>query len=84
MNLGFLMEALTKDHPSHIKEQLHRSLVREVIRMRIDNRPRAVKFIRDFMQLHPDSKLENDVVAEWLLGNRGEVGDWRQDKKDAK
>ena len=45
--------------------------------MRIDNRPRAVKFIRDFMQLHPDSKLENDVVDQWLKGNRGVVGDWK-------
>lgn len=77
MNLGFLMEALSKDQPSHIKEQLHRSLVREVIRMRLDNRERAIKFIRDYMQYHPDSDLEKDVVDQWMKGNRGVVGDWK-------
>lgn len=77
MNLGYLMEALSRNPQGHTREQLHRSLVREVIRMRIKDRAKAVKFIRDFQQLHPESTLEADVVDQWNKGNRGLVGDWK-------
>ena len=77
MNLGYLMEALSHNPQGPQREQLHRSLVREVIRMRIADRAKAIKFIRDFMQLHPESTLETDVVDQWNKGNRGLVGDWK-------
>lgn len=45
--------------------------------MRLKDRDKAIKFIRDFMKLHPESKLETDVVDQWKLGNRGEIGEWK-------
>lgn len=76
MNLYFLMNALSTSVGQQ-REELHRSLVREVIRMRLKDRDKAINFIRDFMKLHPESKLETDVVDQWKAGNRGEIGDWR-------
>lgn len=77
MNLLFLMNALAADPPEKQRLELHQSLVREVIRMRIKDRQKAIDFIRDFMKLHPKSTLERDVVDQWVAGNRGEIGDWR-------
>lgn len=45
--------------------------------MRLKDRNKAINFIRDFMKLHPESKLETDVVDQWKLGNRGEIGEWK-------
>lgn len=76
MNLYFLMNALSTSVGQQ-REELHRSLVREVIRMRLKDREKAINFIRDFMKLHPESKLETDVVDQWKSGNRGEIGEWK-------
>lgn len=74
-------------------ENRHRCLVREVIKMRLKNRDSAYRWFNGYVdhlgrrqkgwnELHPKSRLEADVRLEWSLGNRGECGDWRQDKKE--
>jgi hypothetical protein len=55
----------------------HRHLVNWVIRMRIADRDKTHKWLQKWNELHPQSILERDVVLQWKLGNRGEVGTWK-------
>lgn len=75
-------------------EHRHRCLVREVIRRRVQDRGAAHRFLygyrddagkyhKGWNEIHPKSRLDQDVRLEWSLGNRGEDGDWRQDKKES-
>ena len=50
----------------------HRHLVRFVIRMRLRDRNHAHEWIKKWNLLHPGSRLESDVVEQWIRGNRGE------------
>ena len=70
------------------REHMHRHLVREVIKMRIKDRNGAHrwlngylgdrgKWIKGWNELHPESTLEEDVRQQWLLGNRGNLGEWK-------
>ena len=70
------------------REHMHRCLVREVIKMRIKDRNGAHrwlngylgdrgKWIKGWNELHPESTLEEDVRQQWLLGNRGNEGEWK-------
>ena len=70
------------------REHMHRCLVREVIKMRIKDRNGAHrwlhgylgdhgKWIKGWNELHPESTLEEDVRQQWLLGNRGNLGEWK-------
>lgn len=73
-------------------EHRHRCLVRAVLKMRALDRDAAHRFLYGgvdssgrrnpgWNRRNPNSRLEVDVRIEWSLGNRGEKGDWRQDKK---
>jgi hypothetical protein len=75
-------------------EHRYRCLVRWVIKKRIEDRDGAYRWLKGYVDkygqrikgwndLHPKSRLEADVRLEWSLGNRGEDGDWRQDKKES-
>lgn len=70
------------------REHMHRCLVREVIKMRIKDRNGAHrwlngylgdrgKWIKGWNELHPESTLEEDVRQQWILGNRGNLGEWK-------
>jgi hypothetical protein len=70
------------------RDHMHRCLVREVITMRIKNRDGAYRWLRGYSddsgrwrkgwsELHPESKLEEDVREQWMLGNRGNTGEWK-------
>lgn len=70
------------------REHMHRCLVREVIKMRIKNRDSAYRWLKGYLDdsgrwkkgwndLHPESKLEEDVRDQWNKGNRGNSGEWK-------
>ena len=50
----------------------HRHLVAWVIRMRLNDRDRAHKWMQGWNEKHPGSILERDVLDQWKRGNRGE------------
>lgn len=70
------------------REHMHRCLVRTVIKMRIKDRNGAHRWLNGYLgdngkwvkgwnELHPKSTLEEDVRQQWLLGNRGNLGEWK-------
>ena len=70
------------------REHMYRCLVREVIKMRIKNRDSAYRWLKGYLDdsgrwkkgwndLHPESKLEEDVRDQWNKGNRGNTGEWK-------
>ncbi|NBS70068.1 hypothetical protein EBT31_14325 [bacterium] len=61
----------------YVSEFQHQCLVREVIRMRIEERDKAHEFLRMWEKNHDDHELRAMVKAQWELGNRGEKNDWR-------
>ena len=59
----------------------HKNEVRSVLRLRCLNRQLAL----DYLELQGKTrnrevvdKLQQDVLQQWKLGNRGEDGDWRE------
>jgi len=69
-------------------EHRHRCLVREIIRMRMQDRAKAHRWLnggtdnagkyhKGWNELHPRSILERDVRDQWSKGNRGEIGEWK-------
>ena len=69
-------------------EHRHRCLVREIIKMRIQNRDSAYRWFNGYVdergkrhkgwnELHPKSRLESDVRDQWTKGNRGNTGEWK-------
>lgn len=74
------------------EEFKHQCLVRWLLKKRLEDKDAAHRFLHGYTEngkhkkgwneLHPCSRLENDVKIEWSLGNRGKYNDWRQDKKD--
>ena len=69
-------------------EHRHRCLVRHVIAMRIENRDSAHRWLHGYSdelgkyhkgwnELHPKSRLEEDVRDQWTKGNRGTEGEWK-------
>ena len=69
-------------------EHRHRCLVRHVITMRIENRDSAHRWLHGYSdesgkyrkgwnELHPKSRLEEDVRDQWAKGNRGNKGEWK-------
>lgn len=58
-------------------EHRHRCLVRWVIRKRIEDRDRALEWLRGWNKKHPGSILESDVIEQWQKGNRGQQGEWK-------
>ena len=78
-----------KAEESDGQRYMHQCLVRQIIKMRIHNRDGAHmwfngytdsfgKYKKGWNELHPGSTLERDVREQWSLGNRGEMGDWKQ------
>ena len=55
----------------------HRHLVNWVIRYRLQDRDKALRWLAGWNNLHPGSILERDVFDQWNKGNRGEVGSWK-------
>ena len=66
----------------------HRCLVRWVIKLRIQDRNHAHRwlngyhddrgrFVKGWNDLHPESRLKQDVVDQWNKGNRGDEGEWK-------
>ena len=69
-------------------EHRHRCLVRWVIRKRIEDRDAAYRWLhghsdntgkyhKGWNELHPQSRLEQDVRDQWGKGNRGQFGEWK-------
>ena len=85
--LGFILGALEHDLKAQQRVEMHQALVREVIRMRIKDRDKAHQWLygrrddgketKGFMQLHPTSTLDADVIDQWKKGNRGSPGEWK-------
>ena len=50
----------------------HRGLVAWVIRMRLQDRDKAIRWLKGGNDKHPGSILERDVFDQWNKGNRGE------------
>ena len=50
----------------------HRHLVCWVIKYRLRDRDRALKWLNAWNEKHPGSILERDVLSQWHRGNRGE------------
>jgi len=70
------------------REHMYRCLVREVIKMRINDRGGAYRWLNGYSdntgrrhkgwnELHPESNLEEDVRDQWSKGNRGNDGEWK-------
>ena len=51
----------------------HRCLVRALLKMRVQNREQAIKWLK----LRGYPVLDADVRQQWALGNRGAKDDWR-------
>lgn len=77
MTIGFLMDALQQDLKAKERVFMHQCLVREVIKMRMEDRGKAWDFVEAFQEKHPESTLKDDVIDQWRKGNRGLAGDWR-------
>ena len=60
----------------NVPTEIWRSLVSEVIRMRIKDRDKAHEFLRMWEKNHDGSTLRADVADQWKKGNRGEKGVW--------
>lgn len=69
-------------------EHRHRCLVRWVIQKRIQDRDGAHRWLKGYFDdtgryikgwndLHPQSRLEQDVREQWNRGNRGNYGEWK-------
>ena len=69
-------------------EHRHRCLVRHVIKMRLESRDSAFRWLKGYVdrvgryhkgwnELHPKSRLEADVRHQWEKGNRGNTGEWK-------
>jgi hypothetical protein len=43
----------------------------------MENRSGAHEWLKKWNTLHPNSKLEQDVLDQWQKGNRGEHPDWK-------
>lgn len=78
MTIGFLMDAMQQDLKAKERIFMHQCLVREVIKMRREDRVKAWDFIEGYMAKHPTSTLKNDVFKQWEKGNRGLAGDWKE------
>jgi hypothetical protein len=39
---------------------------------------RVGKRVKGWNEMHPGSRLEQDVREQWLLGNKGEIDDWKE------
>jgi len=61
----------------NVPTEIWRSLVSEVIRMRIEDRNKAHDFLRMWEKNHNDPTLRDAVKDQWAKGNRGEKGDWK-------
>ena len=69
-------------------EHRHRCLVRWLIKKRIQNRDDAHIWLNGYSddrgrhqkgwkELHPKSRLEDDVRDQWTKGNQGTEGEWK-------
>ena len=78
----------TQEEIEREREHMHRCLVREVIKMRVKDRDSAYRWLngcydnsgrwkKGWNQLHPESKLDEDVRDQWSKGNRGNEGEWK-------
>ena len=78
----------TQEEIAREREHMHRCLVREVIKMRVKDRDSAYRWLngcydnsgrwkKGWNQLHPESKLDEDVRDQWSKGNRGNEGEWK-------
>lgn len=63
------------------EEYRHQCEVRQVLRWRAENRDKAVSYLQLVRQKRNEAaanKLERDTREQWVKGNRGEKGDWRE------
>lgn len=65
---------------AHSEEYMHQCLVRHVLKIRSgrDGSARAREFLDGWARKHPgETRLRDDVMEQWGLGNKGKDGDWR-------
>lgn len=58
------------------EEFRHQCLVRHIIKLRLKDRDKAMKFLETW-EKNKGNKLRLDVIEQWNLGNRGDHMDWR-------
>ena len=73
---------MSKDHAGQdvdtwSEEFRHQCLVRYIIKLRLKDREKALKFLNNWEASKKGTKLREDVMYQWRLGNRGEHMDWR-------
>jgi hypothetical protein len=62
------------------EEQRHRCEVNQVLRWRVESRPKSSDYLQDVRKKRGNKaadKLEKDCKEQWQRGNRGLKGDWR-------
>jgi hypothetical protein len=60
--------------------------VRYVLALRAEDRQKALDYlalVEKRRGIEARKALENEVIAQWNLGNRGKWGDWREQVKAA-
>ena len=72
---------MQEDHASQdvdtwSEEFRHQCLVRYIIKLRLKDRDKAMKFLQTW-EKNKGSRLRIDVMQQWKLGNRGDHMDWR-------
>jgi hypothetical protein len=59
---------------------------RHVLALRAEDRQKALDYLELVEKrrgIEAGKALENEVIAQWNLGNRGKWGDWREQVKAA-
>ena len=59
----------------------HRCEVRSLIAERVSRGKAGRQWLQDFLNKVPArrNRLERDILSQWKLGNRGELGKWEVD-----
>jgi|GEM_PF-2286018 len=63
------------------EEFRHQCEVRMVIRWRMEDRDRALRYLEGVKQKRGDDKLERDVREQWKMGNRGKENEWKSESE---
>lgn len=66
---------------SYSEEFRHQCEVRMVIRWRMEDRDRALRYLEGVKQKRGDDKLERDVREQWKMGNRGKENEWKSESE---
>ena len=67
--------------PDNSEQHRHRCEVRQVLKWRTQDRNKAIEYLSIVLNKRGDrvaQLLEKDCREQWVLGNRGDEGDWHE------